>query len=168
VVAIYGQPWSTFYNGMTRRSISRTAWLHPQSETFDVSMGLRGLFDALTKVAAQPEKDFGELVRQRRRKRGLPVAPAGKVLPFLPSQRADDRGQLRAVNKAELVALKQDLPLDVACAAHMQMAEGRLAEALHALEDASLRGARAWDIARLEQAYVDELTIYAALRRQGP
>jgi hypothetical protein len=49
----------------------------------------------------------------------------------------------------------------------MQLAEGRLAEALHALEDAGLRGARAWDITRLEQAYEDELTTYAALHLQG-
>ena len=58
--------------------VSRTALLHPKGETFDVSMGLRGFFDALTKIAAQPDKDFGELVRQRRRKRGLPVAPVGQ------------------------------------------------------------------------------------------
>jgi hypothetical protein len=42
-------------------------------------MGLRGFFDALTKIAAQPDKNFGELVRLRRRKWGLPVAPAGKM-----------------------------------------------------------------------------------------
>jgi hypothetical protein len=46
-------------------------------------MGLRGFFDALTKIATQPDKDFGALVRQRRRKRGLPVIPADKVLPVL-------------------------------------------------------------------------------------
>ena len=45
-------------------------------------MGLRGPFDALTKLAAQPEKDFGELVWRRRRERRLPVAPAGKVFPL--------------------------------------------------------------------------------------
>jgi hypothetical protein len=45
--------------------ISRTALLHPKGETVDVSMGLRGLFQALTKIASQPDKDFGELVRQR-------------------------------------------------------------------------------------------------------
>jgi hypothetical protein len=70
--------------------VSRTALLHPKGETFDVSMGLRGFFDALTKIAGQPDKDFGELVRQRRRKRGLPVAPAGKVLPFLPMRYGQD------------------------------------------------------------------------------
>jgi hypothetical protein len=43
--------------------VSRTALLHPKGETFDISMGLRGFFEALTKIAAQPDKDFGELVR---------------------------------------------------------------------------------------------------------
>jgi hypothetical protein len=62
--------------------VSRTALLHPKGEAFDISMGLRGPFEALTKIAAQPDKDFGELVRQRRRKHGLPVAPAGKVWPL--------------------------------------------------------------------------------------
>jgi hypothetical protein len=47
--------------------VSRTALLYPQGETSTVSMGLRGLAQALTKIAAQPERDFGELVRQRRR-----------------------------------------------------------------------------------------------------
>ena len=62
--------------------VSRTALLHPKGETFDVSMGLRGLFDALTKIAAQADKVFGALVRQRRRKRGRAVASAGTVLPL--------------------------------------------------------------------------------------
>jgi hypothetical protein len=47
--------------------VSRTALLYPQGETFEVSMGPRGLAQALTKIAAQAERDFGELVRQRRR-----------------------------------------------------------------------------------------------------
>jgi hypothetical protein len=33
--------------------------IHPNGETFGVSMGLRGFFDALTKIATQPDKDFG-------------------------------------------------------------------------------------------------------------
>jgi len=35
--------------------VSRTALLHPIGETFDVSMGLRGLFESLTKIASQSE-----------------------------------------------------------------------------------------------------------------
>jgi hypothetical protein len=70
--------------------VSRTALLHPQGETFDLSMGLRGLFESLTKIAAQRDKDFGALVGQRRWKRGLSVAPAGTVLPFLPARHDHD------------------------------------------------------------------------------
>jgi hypothetical protein len=84
--------------------VSRTALLHPKGETFDVSMGLRGFFDALTKIAAQPEKDFGELVRQRRRKRGLPVAPAGKILPFVTANRTDELAERKSIDRiAELM-----------------------------------------------------------------
>ena len=78
--------------------VSRTALLHPKGETFDVSMGLRGFVDALTKIAAQPEKAFGELVRKRRRQRGLPFAPAGKVLPFMPTRRIDETSERRMVD----------------------------------------------------------------------
>jgi hypothetical protein len=77
--------------------VSRTALLHPKGEAFDVSIGLRGLFQALTKIAAQPEKEFGEMVRQRRRKRGLPVAPAGKILPFQPMPRQHDLDERAAM-----------------------------------------------------------------------
>jgi hypothetical protein len=70
--------------------ISRMALLHPRGETFDVSVGLRGLFQALAKIAASPEKDFGELVRRRRRRHGLPVGLAGKILPCLPTDPDDD------------------------------------------------------------------------------
>jgi hypothetical protein len=51
----------------------RMTLLRPKGETVDVSMGLGRLLKTLTKIAAQPDKDFGELVRQRRRKRRLPV-----------------------------------------------------------------------------------------------
>ncbi len=90
--------------------VSRTAVLHPKGETFDVSMGLHDLFQALTKIAGQPEKDFGELVRQPRRKRGLPVAPAGNVLPFLPAYMREDAAQQAAVDTAAEIARHTDAP----------------------------------------------------------
>jgi len=74
-------PWEIPINGLS------SALLHPHGETFDVSMGLGGLFQAPTKIAAEPKKEFGDLVRRRRRERGLPVAPASKALPILPAQR---------------------------------------------------------------------------------
>jgi hypothetical protein len=90
--------------------VSRTALLHPKGETFDVFMGLRGFLEALTKIAGQPEKDFGELVRQRRRKRGLPVAPARKILPFLPAYMREDAAQQAAVDTAAEIAHHNDAP----------------------------------------------------------
>jgi hypothetical protein len=51
--------------------VSRTALFHPKGEAFDVSIGLRGLFDALTKIAAQPEKDFDEITIQQSMLRGF-------------------------------------------------------------------------------------------------
>ena len=38
--------------------VSRTALLHPKGETFDVSMGLRGFFEALTKIAAPAREEL--------------------------------------------------------------------------------------------------------------
>jgi hypothetical protein len=148
--------------------ISRTALLYQQGETFDVSMGLSGLFQSLTKIAAQPEKDFGELVRERRRKRGLPVAPASKVVPFLPAPLGEDLAQTGAVDAAADIALQDDAPADELHLARVRLAERRLAEALLALEEASMRGASALEVARLEQVYAQELAGYEGAAAPAP
>jgi hypothetical protein len=143
--------------------VSRTALLHPQGETFDVSMGLRGLFQALTKIAAQPDKDFGELVRQRRRKRGLPVAPAGKVLPFLPAWRSGYSVEGAVLEKAGEVVFASESPADELRTARIRLAEGRMSEALHALDEAGMRGSSAREVARLELVYASERAAYEQL-----
>ena len=144
--------------------VSRTALLHPKGETFDVSMGLRGLFDALTKIAAQPDKDFGELVRQRRRKRGLPVAPVGKVFPFLPVWSTDHSADGATLDTAAEAALEDTMsPGDDLHTARVRLAERRMQEALLALEEAGLREAPAHKVARLEQIYAQELAAYRAV-----
>jgi hypothetical protein len=65
--------------------VSRTAYLHPEGEHWDVSWAARQLVEALSKIAEAPDKDFGQLVRKRRRQRGLPVAAAVSILPDLPA-----------------------------------------------------------------------------------
>jgi hypothetical protein len=139
--------------------VSRTALLHPKGETFDVSMGLRGFFDALTKIAAQPEKDFGELVRQRRRKRGLPVAPAGKVLPFLPVPRYDDPAERAALDAAAEHLLRNDAWGGELRDARVRLAEWRVREAALALDQVDLITPIASERRRLENAYSQELLI---------
>jgi hypothetical protein len=143
--------------------VSRTALLHPQGETFDISVGLGGLVQALTKIAAQPEKDFGELVRQRRRERGLPVAPAGKVLPFLPARRDDDPAELAALDAAAERLLHETVPGDEFHAARVRLAERRLREAFIALEQAEWRNDIRQQLARLKKHYQQALTAYEAI-----
>ena len=144
--------------------VSRTALLHPKGETFDVSMGLRGLFQALTKIAAQPEKDFGELVRQRRRKRGLPVAPAGKVLPFLPVGPPDVPTQRAAADSAAETVLHEDAPGEELLSARLRLAERRMAEVLVALEEAERQQMHPRLATERERAHEQALAVYRALR----
>jgi len=125
-------------------------------------MGLRGLIETLTKIAAEPEKDFGELVRQRRRKRGLPVAPAGKVLPFAPKRRQEDAAERAALDAAAEAVLGEDTPTDELRAARMLLAERRLRETLSVLEDAEcLCGSP--QLEKLELNYQQALASYQVL-----
>jgi hypothetical protein len=145
--------------------VSRTALLHPNGETFDVSMGLRGFFEALTKIAAQPEKDFGELVRQRRRKRELPVAPAGKVLPFLPASHRDNPAERAAVDTAAEIVLGDEGTANELHAARVRLVEHRLREAFTAIEDAKRREVTVDRLAQAEARYHLALTAYEAVCR---
>jgi hypothetical protein len=140
--------------------VSRTALLHPKGETFDVSMGLRGLLQALKKIAAQPEKDFGELVRQRRRTQGLPVAPTGKVLPFLPTWSNDASTEEADLDTAAEAVLEGDALTDELRKGLLRLAERRMTEAMQALEEAEQRSATGRELAQLEQAYSYALSEY--------
>jgi hypothetical protein len=117
----------------------------------------------LTKIAAQPDKSFGEMVRQRRRKRGLPVSPIGKVLPFQPAWRNDHSVEEAAVDSAAEIVFAGNGPPDDLLRARVRLAERRRREALLALEDTGLHGLSADEVARLEQIYASELAAYTAL-----
>jgi len=147
--------------------ISRTALLHPNGEPFDVSKGLRGLVQALTKISAQPEKGFAKLVRQRRRKRGLPVVPAGKVLPFLPERDEDNSAKRAALDVAAERMLQDDAPADELSAARLRLAEQRMAEALSALDQAGLHDNPASELMQLKDFYAHELAAYEAAARSS-
>jgi hypothetical protein len=143
--------------------VSRTALLHPKGEMFDVSMGLRGFFDALTKVASQPDKDFGELVRQRRRKRGLAVVPIGKVLPFVPARQDDGAAEHAALDAAAERILQETVAADELRNARVRLAERRLREAFTALEDAEWRNDTPKQLAQLKAFYQQALTAYETI-----
>jgi hypothetical protein len=88
--------------------VSRTAYLHPDGETWDVSWAARELVEALSKIAEGPDKEFGRLVRERRRERGLPVAPAASILPDLPAPPGgQDAAALAEVDRMAETALQE-------------------------------------------------------------
>jgi hypothetical protein len=112
---------------------------------------------ALEELAAQPEKEFGQRVRTRRQELGLPVAPAGKVLPLRASQPREE-------SAAELAALDAEPPaVDHERAVwRMQLAERRMREAYMALEEAEQRGGPSKEVERLAHVFTHASTAYGA------
>ncbi len=66
---------------------SWTAILHPDGGQWTLPRALGEALPNLEAVEREQGKEFGELVRERRRQRELPLPIADKVLPFRPSQR---------------------------------------------------------------------------------
>jgi hypothetical protein len=60
--------------------VSRVALRHPEGGTWTLARALGEALPALEALEAEKGKDFGELVRERRRQRGLPVPVADRVL----------------------------------------------------------------------------------------
>jgi hypothetical protein len=147
--------------------VSRTAYLHPEGESWDMSWAARELVGALSKIAEAPEKDFGPLVRQRRRQRGLPVTPAASILPDLPlPPSGQDAESLRALDAAAEQALTCDVRNDDFHPARRRLADRRLHGALIALEDAKQRDATPERLCQLEATYRQDLSCYEALGRE--
>ena len=118
--------------------ISRTAQLHPDGGTWTLS---RALGDALPALQALEEKktaagrDFGELVRERRRQRGLPLPVGEKVPPFRPP---------------------------AGSASSLEAGEARVAEAWMALQSAEQARRSRRVLRELEEAYLAELASLGA------
>jgi hypothetical protein len=129
--------------------VSRTAILHPESETCDISRAVGELAQSLQQIAADPKKPFGELVRARRRQKGLSVPAAPKILPFV---RQHERDELADEQTQQL---KAGMPLAVA--------KQRMQEAWWALEVAGARQVKPHEMGRLEEAYAKALASYEAL-----
>lgn len=99
------------------------------------------------------------MVRQRRRKRGLPIGPANKVLPFPPGQIQEVLAvDASVITEFDHAATSKDLNT-----AHARLAERRLAEALAALEQATLVCAPPSKLTRLEAIYEQALRTYERL-----
>jgi hypothetical protein len=146
----------------------------PEGERWDVSRGIRELAEHLTREAGKPGKDFGELVRQRRKARGLSVLPRDTTLPDPPraslsitqrilSPPVAEAGERKPVGAPWQLEREELRPL-----LRKLCAEGRMRDALLALDDAERRQEGEQRLAWHEAHYRQELATYAAICGQSP
>jgi hypothetical protein len=137
--------------------VRRVAELHPEGEHWDVSRALGEVAPALAEVATQPDKDFGQRVRARRQELGLPVAPAGKVLPLRASLPSQEPPEALAALDAEPPETEQER-----AAWRVLLAERRMREAHLALEAAEQRTAPTRELEGAVAAFGQAVAVYAA------
>jgi hypothetical protein len=126
-----------------------------EGERLDVSRAIGALAEALVAESEKPKKDFGDLVRARRKARGLTVEPRTAVLPELP---------LRPRAESPPVAVGSDDPEEWALSGiggreearmRAKIAEFRARQAHAALAEAF--GQCTTKLEALEQAYLHEV-----------
>jgi hypothetical protein len=105
--------------------ISFAALIDDDAEHWDLSHAVREVIPWLEAEAIEGERDFGKLVRERRRKLGLPVQIEARVLPFErrrviegtgqePAPDEDDDTRLWLVEHAWRCALQAEHELEIA------------------------------------------------------
>ncbi len=142
---------------------SRTAILHPDGGQWTLSRAIGEALPQLEAVEREQGIDFGELVRERRRQRGLPLPIADKVLPFRPdvtSEPASGEESMTGYDGPPIVTA----PL----LRRAVLSEEQVAEAFTALQEAELRGASRRVLDRLEAALFAEVSVHHALLSQLP
>src|SRR5579862_9081650 len=141
-------------------------------------MAVGEIVPALRRESANVGKDFGTLVRERRRRWGLPLPIQDKILPFrsvlpaseeippeaesMPPATIEISAPVEAATPQDEAPAPSapDAPVDVQAAWRMKLAEQRLQTVVNELQAASARGAPPWEIRRWEQAYDDEMWAY--------
>jgi hypothetical protein len=134
-----------------------------EGEQWDVSRAIGELAQEWVKEAEKPGKDFGELVRLRRKERGLPVLLRTEMLPVLPI-----RLRQHSVPKPIPAPEAFPMPLEDECKQLTPLtrklcAERRMRDALQTLEDAELRQEPEHKLVRYEAQYAQEEETYMAV-----
>jgi hypothetical protein len=160
--------------GMYGYLVSRVAHADPNGSQYDVSMAFGEAHRALQKEAIKPGKEFGELVRERRRRFGLPNPPADKVLPFRQSQSRPLSVEAGRPCSGEAVVVAESgteaevfEPSREPASLSLRSAELRMEEVLEALETAALRGATSREMERLEAAFASAEAAYRTAHAAG-
>jgi hypothetical protein len=139
--------------------VRRVAELHPEGDQWDVSRAVGDVVPALTELAGRPDKEFGQRVRARRQELGLPVAPAGKVLPLRASQPPPESPEALAALDVEPPDAETEQERAVW---RLRLAERRMREAHLALEEAEQRGVSAREVERLATVFDQAMAVYEA------
>jgi hypothetical protein len=154
---------------------SRTAILHPNGGQWTLSRAIGEALPQLEAVEREQGIAFGDLVRERRRQRGLPLPIAERVLPFRPpSVQMDDRGDdlpewPMETAMAEPPAWSMSVPEDALYQGGTWstftrwQAEVRMRATFDTLQAAEASGVPARQLAELEAAFAREVAAYAAL-----
>jgi hypothetical protein len=142
--------------------VSRVAQLHPEGGQWDVSQAIGEAAKALIVESTKPDKDFGTLVRERRKLRGLPVPAGEKVLPFRAGAARDAQTPLLAEVLDEAVAQPDDA--ERTARLRVKVAEVRLSEAGRRLDESEAERHRVptRQMHTLEEAFLQETRTYAA------
>ncbi|HEV2457083.1 MAG TPA: hypothetical protein VGS80_01870, partial [Ktedonobacterales bacterium] len=149
--------------------VSRVAHLHPNGGQYDISAAIGETHRALVTESGKPGKDFGELVRARRRRFGLPTPPAEKVLPFRraaqsPTQaEAPEHAVCATAWTSDAPGLSEREPADESSVLLLRSAELRMEQALQTLDEAQMRGASPRALVQLEAVYACEDAAYRAV-----
>jgi hypothetical protein len=132
--------------------VSAVALSVPDGERWDVSMAVGQVAPLLVDESEVPGKDFGELVRERRRRFNLPVRHYDKILPFRPASVEADQPV------PEELDLEPEGQYERAWW-HMEMAERRMREVLDLLDQAKQQAGAPPRLAELEAAYQHEVGV---------
>jgi hypothetical protein len=143
--------------------VSRVAQLHPNGGAWTLSRALGEALPSLEALEAHKTragKDFGELVRERRRQRGLPLPLAEKVLPFRPAT-SEAYVEGSVVDKLPPDGMDAEV---VAASSAEDGGEMRLAAAWNQLAAAEQRQASARELQALESAFFHEARGLVSIR----
>lgn len=140
--------------------VSEVAHAHPNRGQYDISAAIGEAVPALMREFEKPNKDFGELVRERRRRWGKPLPPAEKVLPFRSAFARDDT----APNAPTLDVEPSDEASDQERAQwRVTLAERRLRKAEQAYESALRQGKPRRLLTQLRAEVDREAETYSAM-----
>jgi hypothetical protein len=136
--------------------VSFVALQHEEGERWDVSRALGTLAKALVVESEKPKKDFGALVRERRKARGLVVEARAKALPEVPPRRRAEPSPVLTLLHAEAEGGWSGGAGDEA-RLRAKIAEFRVRQAHEALEEAEASAKCSADLEALERAYLREV-----------